>query len=257
VSTEPSDRTDAYLRWNVRPGTVLDEWHAGGATALLQVGRTGVPTLTAVGSPGEAADLLVQVLGAGAEVGRVTLPRGTLPLLPDPLPGPLVVGEGADWDWMWTDAAPAPQPGEADVLPLPDDEHHRGLLDALLDAASPRTSVRPGDPQVRTWWGVAEAGRLVACAAHIEIVHGVPHLAGVAVLPARRGRGLGGAVTAAATRAVLDAGAPVCTLGMYADNLPARRVYARLGYRYEHAFSSRALVSPAETAAGPAHPGTV
>lgn len=243
MSTDFLGSTDAYLRWNVRPGTVLDEWRAGGTTALLQVGRTGVPTLTAVGSPGEAADLLLQVLGAGAEVGRVTLPRGTLPLLPDPLPGGLVVGEGADWDWMWTDAAPAPQPGEADVLLLPDDERHRGLLDALLDAASPRTSVRPGDPRVRAWWGVADAGGLVSCAAHTELVEGVPHLAGIAVLPARRGRGLGGAVTAVATRAVLEAGAPVCTLGMYADNAPARRVYARLGYRCEHQFSSRALVA--------------
>lgn len=53
---------------------------------------------------------------------------------------------------------------------------------------------------------------------------------------------LDGAVTAAATRAVLAVGAPVCTLGTYADNRPARRVYARLGYRCEHRFSSRALV---------------
>lgn len=90
--------------------------------------------------------------------------------------------------------------------------------------------------------GVRDGGSLVACAASTELVDGVPHLAGIAVHPRRRGEGLGGAVTASVTRAALRAGAEACTLGTYADNEPARRLYARLGYRCEHPFSSRALV---------------
>jgi ribosomal protein S18 acetylase RimI-like enzyme len=236
-----TDTTDAFLRWNVRPGCVLQSWHVDGTTGLLQVGRRGVPTLTAVGRPELAARILLDALEGGSDVRRVTLPRGTLELLPDALPGGAAIGDGADWDWMWTTDAPPVQPREDEVEVLPADAEHDRLVAELLDAASPRTSARPGDPQVRTWWGVRANGHLVACGANTEIVDGVPHLAGIAVLPSARGQGLGGAVSAAATRAVLAAGAPVCTLGMYADNGAARAVYARLGFRCQHRFSSRAV----------------
>lgn len=232
---------DAFLRWNVRPGTVLDSWREKAATGLLQVGRTGVPTLTVVGPASDAAALVGRALAVVADVRRMTLPRGTLPLLPDPLPGNRRVGDGADWDWMWTQEPPPVQPRERNVVRLP--EGAAPQVERLLDAASPRASARPGDPEVRAWWGVVDGDRLLACAASTELVAGVPHLAGIAVLPSLQGRGLGGAVTAAVTRAVLAEGAEVCTLGMYADNDTARRMYGRLGYRCDHRFSSRALTS--------------
>ncbi|MFP5333910.1 MAG: GNAT family N-acetyltransferase [Actinomycetes bacterium] len=231
---------DAFLRWNVRPGTLVASWTSRSATGLLQVGRAGVPTLTVVGRPDDAAPLVLDVLARHGEVSRVTLPLGTLPRLPGELPGARRLGDGADWDWCWTTEPPPAQPGEEAVRRLTDDDLPE--VARLLEAASPRTSARPGDPHVRGWWGLRDGGSLVACAASTELVDGVPHLAGVAVRPRHRGAGLGGAVTAAVTRAVLIAGAKVCTLGMYADNEPARRVYARLGYRCEHRFSSRALV---------------
>ena len=71
---------------------------------------------------------------------------------------------------------------------------------------------------------------------------GVPHLASIATHPSARGRGLGALVTAALTRRLLDEGAPVVTLGMYADNDVARRMYLRLGFRCDHRWSSRAVV---------------
>ena len=67
---------------------------------------------------------------------------------------------------------------------------------------------------------------------------GIPVLAGIAVDPARRGEGYGAAITAYLTRkAVATFGA--CTLGMFADNVTARRLYHRLGYRTGAQWSSR------------------
>lgn len=73
-------------------------------------------------------------------------------------------------------------------------------------------------------------GALLACAALVEHVRGVAHLASIVTRTDQRGRGLGRAVTAWITRRLLDEGAPVVTLGMYADNAAARRVYHALGY---------------------------
>jgi predicted GNAT family acetyltransferase len=68
-------------------------------------------------------------------------------------------------------------------------------------------------------------------------VRGVPHLASIATAAAVRGQGLGAAVTAWLTRALLAQHGRV-TLGMYADNEVARRMYRALGYRDTHLFSS-------------------
>ena len=58
------------------------------------------------------------------------------------------------------------------------------------------------------------------------------------MLPAVRGRRLGTTLSAALTRHALQHGSGVATLGVYVDNLPAVRIYERLGYRVVHTFTS-------------------
>ncbi|MBC7638866.1 MAG: GNAT family N-acetyltransferase [Rhodoferax sp.] len=170
-----------------------------------------------------------------AEPVRVTVPRGTLGVLGDGVR----VGDGADWDWFRTDVRPVPAADEERVVTVADD----GAVRTLLAAASPRHSAVPGDDEIRRWVGVqADDGTLLACAAHTEAVPGVPHLASIATHPSARGQGLGALVTGALTRRLLDEGFPAGTLGMYADNDVARRMYLRLGYRCDHEWSSRAIV---------------
>ncbi|WP_372595419.1 GNAT family N-acetyltransferase, partial [Actinotalea sp.] len=70
------------------------------------------------------------------------------------------------------------------------------------------------------------------------------HLHGLGVLPSARGRGLGEALTAAATAAGLDAGCDWLSLGMYASNSVARRLYERLGYVVEGRFTTYQPVVP-------------
>lgn len=236
---------DAFLRWNVRPGTLLERWDYDEVVGLLQVGRTGAVVLTAVGSPAAAARLVAEVVTSnGEQPQRVTLPRGTVEVLAaSALDVASRLSGGADWEWMWTADPPPAHPGEERVARLePVDEPD---IAALLAVASTRHTAVPGAPGVERWVGVRDGGVLVASAANAPISRPVPHLASIATLPARRGEGLGAAVIGALTRALLREGHPVVTLGMYSDNPVARRVYARLGFRCDHYFSSRDLTPPA------------
>jgi ribosomal protein S18 acetylase RimI-like enzyme len=234
---------DAFVRWQVRADVPLQAWDVGGAVAFMRTWSSGRRQLTVLGSPHDAAAAVHALLtadAAGTGTARprgVTVPFGTLPLLEDDLR----IGPGDDWDWMWANASTIGQPQDDDrVERLPYDA--RDDVADLLAAASPRHSSDPGDPDVLAWYGVRDAdGELVACAAHTESVPGVPHLASIATHPRVRGQGLGTALTRAVTARLLTGGAPVVTLGMYADNDVARRMYARIGYVCSHRWSSRAV----------------
>ncbi len=234
---------DAYARYELDSASPGLAWLGAGAAAWVRRGhhRAG-GWLTVLGEPSQAAALAEAILADDpGEVTGLTLPQGAHALLSPQV----AVGEGDDWVWWWTSTPPAAQPGEEAVRWL--DDVDDGALAQFLAEASPRSSAPPGSPAIRRWCGVPGAGAggavaLDAIAAHVEYRPGVPHLASIAVRPQRRGSGLGGAVTAWLTRALLAAGAPVVTLGMYADNEPARRVYERLGFTDSHHFSSRRLL---------------
>ena len=183
----------------------------------------------------------------GRRLSGVTVPASALPLLPDPL-RPVEVNL---WDWFFTEAPPRTQPGEEAVSWATDDDV-ADIVD-LLDTDSPRHSARPGDSDVLRWSVIrGDDGRLLACAAHVEYVPGVAHLASIVTRADQRGRGLGRAITAWLTRRLLDEGAPNVTLGMYADNDVARRLYRDLGYVDSHHFASGYL--PGRRAVGDADP---
>jgi ribosomal protein S18 acetylase RimI-like enzyme len=186
-----------------------------GTTAWVDRRPTSV-TAGAVGDPARAAEILV---GTGAE--WLHLPRATPADLAQ-----LRVTHQDDWEFLWTATPPPPQPGEDGVTQLtPADEPE---IAALLDAAFPDTTTRPGDPRVVAWFGIRERGQLAACAAD-RSRGGVGFLAGLAVTPDRRGRGLGTALTAAVVRHHLT-GYGVSSLGVLASNAPALGLYRGLGF---------------------------
>jgi GNAT superfamily N-acetyltransferase len=228
-------------------GWAVDE-PGGGAVAWL-LADSAAGWLTVIGDPGAAARLVCAAMdpaagaaaGNGTPVRALSVPRGTLPLLPPTLRP----SKHDDWDWFWTDGVDrVPLPGETLVDWLGPDADAE--IVALLDSDSPRHSARPGERFVRRWCGIRDGtGALVACAAHLEYVAGVPHLASIVTRRDHRGAGLGSAVTSWLTRRLLEEGYSVVTLGMYADNDVARRMYLRLGYRLEHRFSSGRVTVPA------------
>jgi GNAT superfamily N-acetyltransferase len=226
---------DPYARGSLRR-PLVQGWLREGAVAWLGTdAEERVPYLSALGATEPVAALLSELLPELPPRQRLSVPRGTVALLP------AWVGlDGyADWDFRWVDAAPAPQRGEQRVVPGVD-EH---AVAELLARTSPGASAVPGDPAVRSWWGVvAPDGRLLACAADTSAATGVGHLSSLAVDPTARGRGLGRAVTATLTRALLASGCDVVTLGLYADNVAGRALYDALGFRDDHRFTSGRLV---------------
>ncbi|WP_282797288.1 GNAT family N-acetyltransferase [Streptomyces sp. CC224B] len=201
-------------------------WSGDGAVAWLDAGRGHV---WSVGDARAAADL---VLCAERErpdvVGEFTGPRGTEALVGERLP----LTEVVEWVFRWTLTEPPRTPNEDRVVALGADHHDE--LGAFLAEHSPHHSTGPGSADVRLWAGIRDAhGRLVACGALSRLRDsGTPLMASVATDAAQRGQGLGAALTAWLTRyAVRTYG--VCTLWQLADNVPARRLYDRLGYRDE------------------------
>jgi predicted GNAT family acetyltransferase len=94
--------------------------------------------------------------------------------------------------------------------------------------AAPTVDDRLEDQAVTLW---ELDGAPVSMAARSRIVAQTARIAQVYTPPEHRGRGYGAAVTAAATRAALDAGARDVLLFTDVDNPTTNRLYARLGYR--------------------------
>ena len=217
-------------------------WAGGGAVLFTRPSSHGRLRLAALGDEHGAAGLVSAVVGQLPGPSTLTVPRAAMALLPPHLHPQ----RSDDWDWFWTASPPPLQPGEDRVRWLEPSPEVEEELRALLTSSSPRYSAEPGAADVLAWAGIRDdAGALVACAAHLEHVPGVPHLASIVsrVDARRRGLGLGRVVTASITRRLVGEYGLV-TLGMYADNDVARAMYARLGYREEHQFTSGRLPGP-------------
>jgi len=155
------------------------------------------------------------------------------------------VPDAVDWDFRWTEKPPVPVPAEARVAWLPASVAADGEIEELLAAASPTASARPGDRHVLRWAGARDGrGRLAAVAADTSSSARAGLLASVAVRPDVRREGLGAAVVAWVTRALLgDPGRELVGLGMYATNDAGRALYDRLGFVDEHRFTSGTAVA--------------
>jgi len=242
------------VRYLLSPDKLRRAWayrraDQGSATTAAWVfdGPRWGPTIIAIGSPVEAARTVAVARRAMPEVGHVTVPAGTLELLP------FEIGEGNDWDWFWTTSTPERRPNEVLVQDLDvTDPAVFADVAALLDIGAPGASTRPGDERGASWTGIPAValndnagGGLAACLAWQWRSPGVSHLSSITTHPEYRGRGLASDLTAEIVRRHLAEGARAVTLGMYADNDTARRVYEKLGFSVGQAFSSRELIAPA------------
>ncbi|MFC3501882.1 GNAT family N-acetyltransferase [Micromonospora krabiensis] len=196
----------------------------GAVVWLLPEGQR--PAAAALGAAGPALDVCADLVAEGVlGPGQwLNLPE----LDPADLAGRLRVAQRDEWYFLWTTAAPPPQPGEDRVVRL--SEADQPALTALIDEAFPSTTSRPGDPGVVGWYGIRDGDRLVACGAD-RSRGDVGFLAGLTVSPLARGRGLGAALTAAMTRALLTR-YDHAALGVYPVNVGAIRLYRRLGFTH-------------------------
>jgi GNAT superfamily N-acetyltransferase len=235
---------DAFVRFELDPGT-LERVAVREAVAVAWVGRhrSGVRWATGLAADpldpahvGAAVELLVPLAETGSPVVGVTVSRGGRDLLPEHLRAP----QAWEWDFWWTGEEPpagsldTPYADQAQVCDLdPADER----IARLLEVASPSAPIAPGDTRVLRWAGIEDpegalpdTGGLAALLAMTGTRSGAAHLNDVATHPERRGRALARLLCGQVTTDALRAGAPAVTLGMYADNDAARRVYTALGF---------------------------
>lgn len=252
---------DPWVRWVVPDPLPGEVWVHEGVALVQRLGeRPGfwVAPLSGMPRPGGGGSVLGSEASGATERARV---RAALVALRDgghlPRLGARAVsvpqehaalahevldlGAGGEWEWMWTTMEPETDDRERDVIPL-DDRRDAAELEDFTRAHNPRVWTQIGTGRVHHWVGLRDgAGRLVAIGGAEREATGVAHLAGIVTAREHRGTGLATVVSAALTRwAVAERG--VCTLGVFSDNLAARRVYARLGYRTARAWHSRHLV---------------
>jgi len=240
--------TEPYLVAEHAHQSVLASWTSADAlVAVIATHRRGTVVFGLGAAPGVASLLTraVEEITSLAPNGA-TLVRGAWELLTSELRARLgLVDAGSDWDWMWTRAPLAVDPAGAVRLPPGADTVDR-VADCLV-RAYPDASTAPDDDRLVAWWAVPDihdAARLIAVVGAVRPAPGLaPHLVSLGVDPTERARGHADRVLAAAVRDCLDitpsAGAPLVSLGMYAANGPARRVYRRLGFVVRHEFTSR------------------
>ncbi|MFF5181169.1 GNAT family N-acetyltransferase [Micromonospora sp. NPDC000316] len=182
------------------------------------------PAASAIGPAGPAIEICGELVADGVlrPQDRLHLPRHD----PALRAGRPTVDRHEDWDFHWTCTPPPEQPDERRVVRLTEADHP--ALEALIDEAFPGSTSRPSDQQVVNWYGIRAGGRLVACGAE-RSRDDVGFLAGLTVAPDQRGRGLGAALTAGMTRALM-ARHDTVALGVYLDNVGAARLYRRLGF---------------------------
>lgn len=255
-------RDDPYLLGEHAHTDVLAAWPAGDALVAVLDGAGHGRGLYGLGEPRAVARLCGRAVRERPDVvagaAYASLVRGAWEAL---TPGDAVAlglaDAGATWDWMWTTGPLSADPGHAERLPL--GPATVAEVAECLARAHPTASTPADDDRVLGWWGARAGGRLQAVVGAIAYAPGLaPYLVSLGVDPAARGQGLAGTVLAAAVRDCLevvpDRGPRMVTLGLYASNAVARRVYLRLGFRLEREFESRrrpARPAPAVTASGP------
>ena len=232
---------DSLLLWAAqgltrRVGGTSRAWTLDGAVAVAAPDLSGRDRIAlraadpAASPAGPAASpavvaLLRQVL---AEVGPSYRPIGE--------PGVVVAAVAAlpglrptsPFSWMERTAAEAPLPtGRASRL----DPADGPAVAELLDFAFPDSHAHPDRPGAEQWVGVRGAEReLLAVAALAWSAPTVGLLAGVAVHPSARGRGLAAQVSGHAVREALAVHGRVALL-VNDDNAAAIRLYQGLGLR--------------------------
>ncbi|PZF87563.1 GNAT family N-acetyltransferase [Micromonospora deserti] len=217
-------RHHPYARHALWRGDRLRGWLRDDAVGwLMPAGRS--PAGDAIGAPGAAVEVFAGLAADGVlRPGQwLHLPRLDPAVLPA---GRLTVDRHDEWDFLWTAAAPPHQAEEERVVRLTGADHP--ALTELIEESFPTTTSRPGDPRVVDWYGIRDGDRLVAGGAD-RSRGDVGFLAGLTVAPDRRGQGLGGALTAGMTRALLARYDHVA-LGVYRVNVGAIRLYRRLGF---------------------------
>jgi GNAT superfamily N-acetyltransferase len=200
-------------------------WYAGDAVAVVAPELNRHDRIVVGGPVDDAAALVRDVLAvvgpAYRPFGDEELVRGLVERIPE-------LKLRATFGWMQTEEPPVET---VTARWLPDDS---GVAE-LLEEASPTSYAWPGGRGVLRWAGIAdedvEPGRLLSVAADACSAPEVGFLAGVATLPAARGRGLSRQVCAFVTAELVKRHGRAALM-VDQSNEAAIGLYRKLGYSY-------------------------
>jgi len=239
--TTISDRTALYAATGDHPWARFTTRHQGGAAltgpdlTLWHGGNSERVTVAALGSGPAALDVVVALVADGALPSgtRAELPRMEHALVQAAFPDVAIV----DWDVRWLETPPPVVAGEDAVEALGIADY--GDINEVLDGSLPDAHGRPGSARLNGWFGIREAGRLVAVAADSSSP-GFGFLNSIAVRPELYGRGLGTVLTSCLGRDQY-AEHGTAMLGVWSHNVGASRLYHRLGYTGLHEMTAFTL----------------
>ncbi|MFC8518916.1 GNAT family N-acetyltransferase [Streptomyces sp. NPDC057257] len=205
---------------SVGPGVRV--FRHGSAVAVASPGLSGRDRIAVAGEPGDALELVPDVL---REVGPGYRPFGDAELI-----GALVRGvpglEAGGGPFLWMETAEVPATDAAGVRWL--DVRGERAAAGLFHGHFADSYAQPGRPGVRRWAGVYGEDTLLAVAADAWSGAGCGFMAGVVAHPRARGRGLGAVVSRFVVEALVREHGRAALM-VDADNAPAIAAYERAG----------------------------
>ncbi|MEO6712480.1 MAG: GNAT family N-acetyltransferase [Mycobacteriales bacterium] len=140
------------------------------------------------------------------------------------------------WRFRWTSTPPPPPAYDGRWL----DAGEHDEVEALLASSFPDASARPGNRHAQRWAGIRDkSGTLIAAAADCTETD-VGFMASVVSDVRLRRTGVGLAMTAWMTHALLDEFG-IAALWQYSSNTTATALYDKLGFRDDHRYVAGVL----------------
>jgi ribosomal protein S18 acetylase RimI-like enzyme len=113
------------------------------------------------------------------------------------------------------------------------------LINSILDADAPDSSVRPGGDEEIFWGAIRnESGEIASLGVLTRWQSGEHILASVVTRAQDRGKGLATKLAAGVSTHAFSLGIPEVGLGVRADNYGAQRAYEKAGYQLVAAFTN-------------------
>jgi GNAT superfamily N-acetyltransferase len=204
-------------------------WAAGGAVAVAAPDVCRRDRLAVHGPAAAVTELVAHVLPRLPPSYRLFGDADLVAAVARELPG---IEPSVTFGWMSHSVRPpggAGDTGDTARWLGPGELVH---VEELLDTGFPGSYARPGASGVRRWAGIRDSTRrLVAVAADAWSAPTVGFIAGVAVHPHARGRGLARAICSYVTGELVTAHGRACLM-VERSNTVAVRTYERLGFTW-------------------------
>jgi len=111
----------------------------------------------------------------------------------------------------------------------------------LLEKHAPNSSVWPGNQEVLFWGNIREAGQLIATGALVRWRTGQVMFASIATHSDYRGKGYAYRLVTQMLASVAKKGVTHVGLGVFAENIPAKRAYEKVGFALIGEFTSYSI----------------